>query len=71
MRPSDWDKPVAHGAQTVTEMHYLRDRDGRDNVMMLENLRCDLDDGWAVRPVMVTYCLLNSVYNDDLSFLSW
>lgn len=67
---SEWGKPAKHRATPLIEMPYLRDRDEREYVLILENWRRYIDDGRALCSTMLAYCSL-SAPSDCLLFSPW
>lgn len=63
MQMSEWGKPVVHCAQTAMDIPYLLERNERDYVLMLDNLRRDLDEGRELRLSMLVYVLLSAPYD--------
>lgn len=52
------------------DAHYIRNKDERDYVLMLDNVRPNLNEDRALHPSMALYCLLCAPF-DCLLFISW
>lgn len=64
---SESGKPAVHCAHTVMNMLYLKDRGEKDYLLMLDEIRQDMDEGGTMLPAMMTYRCLDAPY-DTLPF---
>lgn len=49
---TEWGKPVVLCVHTVMNMLYIQDRGWQANLLMLERVRCDWDEGRMIAPAM-------------------
>lgn len=52
---SEWDKLAVPCANTVMNMPYLSDRNERDYLLVSDDMRREMKEGWTLCPAMFWY----------------